>query len=860
MSQTNKSEKTVLKGLSFCGFAADGNLSEVDVKDGKIVRIRPLHYDKQYDPQSFRPWKIEARGRSFEPCLKSLPGPLSLGYKKRIFSPARILYPLKRVDWDPRGKRNPQTRGKSKYQRISWEEALDIIVAEIKRVQSKYGPLAIFSQSDGHGETKIVNSGHGCMRKLLTILGGYTLQTRNPDSWEGWYWGGKHVWGCEPVGIPPQTNIIQDAAENCDLLIHWGCDEETTNWGWAGQIGSRLMYWYSEIGIKHLYICPDLNYAAAVHADKWIPILPNTDAALQLALAYEWITRGSYDKEYIRTHTIGFEKCRDYILGKEDGIPKTARWAAEKTGVPARIIKALARDWASRRVTIAHGNGGGLIRGPYSTEPARLEILLLAMQGLGKPGAHMVKLIEWGFFGDPAQMAFPRSEIIPHLMAAFFGVTMDFAVKPKQLIPKSLVPDAILNPPLSWYSSPIMIEPLNDQFVKYSYPIAKEEGGSEIHMIWSDSPSWVTCWNHGNSFTSAVRSPKIEFILMQHPWMENDCLFADIILPVNTKFEEKDIAVDALSGQWQTVLNEEQAIEPLGESKSDYEITCLIAEKLGVLQKYSEGRSIEDWKRHGFEHSGVAKYTTYEEFKKRGYFVVPTDKDWKSYKAGLGNFHDEPEKYPLTTPTGKLELYSQRLAEFFPGDEERPPYPKWIEKGPFHDERLSSERTRQYPLLMVSNHPRWGVHSEHQDMTWLREIPTCKIKGPDGYLYHPVWIHPSDASRRGIRQGDIVRVFNERGGTLCGALVTERIIPGAISSDHGSKYDPIVPGELDRGGANNTISPHKVTSRNAAGIATSGFLVEVEKVDLDELGRQYPEAFSRPYNKGSGLGVEAFMA
>jgi trimethylamine-N-oxide reductase (cytochrome c) len=145
-------------------------------------------------------------------------------------------------------------------------------------------------------------------------------------------------------------------------------------------------------------------------------------------------------------------------------------------------------------------------------------------------------------------------------------------------------------------------------------------------------------------------------------------------------------------------------------------------------------------------------------------------------------------------------------------------------------------------------------------MTWLREIPTCKIKGPDGYLYHPVWIHPSDASRRGIRQGDIVRVFNERGGTLCGALVTERIIPGAISSDHGSKYDPIVPGELDRGGANNTISPHKVTSRNAAGIATSGFLVEVEKVDLDELGRQYPEAFSRPYNKGSGLGVEAFMA
>jgi molybdopterin guanine dinucleotide-containing S/N-oxide reductase-like protein len=860
MVPAEKGENTVLKGLSFCGFAADGNLSEIDTRAGKIVRIRPFHYDRKYNPQTFRPWKIEARGKSFEPVLKSLPGPLSLGYKKRIFSPSRILNPLKRVDFDPRGERNPQNRGKSQYQRISWDEALDIIVSEIKRVRQKYGPYAVFSQSDGHGETKIVNSGHGCMRKLLTILGGYTLQTRNPDSWEGWYWGAKHVWGMEPVGIPPQTNIMQDLADNCDLLLHWGCDEETTNWGWAGQIGSRMMYWYSEIGIKHIYISPDLNYAAAVHADKWIPILPNTDAALQLAIAYIWITGDTYDKDYLQTHSVGFEKCKDYILGQEDGIPKTPKWASELCGVPSRIIKALARDWASKKVTVAHGNGGGMIRGPYSTEPARLEILLLAMQGLGKPGAHMVKLIEWGFFGDVAQMAFPRSEIIPHCMAAFFGVTMEFTVKPKQMIPKSLVPNAILNPPLSWYSSPIMVEPREDQFVKYTYPISPHEGGSEIHMIWSDSPSWVTCWNDGNSFVKAIRSPKIEFMLVQHPWMENDCLLADIILPVNTKFEEKDIAVDALSGQWQTILNEEQAIEPLGESKSDYEITCLIAERLGVLKEYTEGRTIEDWKRHAFEHSGVAQYTSYEEFKKKGYFVVPTDKNWKSYKAGLGNFHDEPDKFPLSTPTGKLEFYSQRLAEFFPDDQERPPYPKWIPFGESHQESRLCARAKQYPLLMVSNHPKWGVHSEHQDMTWLREIPTCKIRGADGYLYHPVWIHPSDAAKRGIKHGDVVNVFNERGATLCGALVTERIIPGAVSSDHGSKYDPIVPGELDRGGANNTISPHNVTSKNAAGIATGGFLVEVESVDLDELRRMYPEAFNRPYHPYAGTSVDSFIS
>ena len=148
----------------------------------------------------------------------------------------------------------------------------------------------------------------------------------------------------------------------------------------------------------------------------------------------------------------------------------------------------------------------------------------------------------------------------------------------------------------------------------------------------------------------------------------------------------------------------------------------------------------------------------------------------------------------------------------------------------------------------------------HEDITWLREIPMCKIKGPDGYQYHPVWIHPSDAAKRGIVDGEIVKIFNERGGVLCGAYVTERIMPGVISSDHGAKYDPIILGELDRGGANNTISPHNLTSKNVTGMATSGFLVEIERVNLDDLRKQYPEAFKRPFHRAAGPSVESFLA
>ena len=147
-------EKTVVKGLSFIGGSLDANTVQVDVKNGRIVRIRPLHYDWKYKPEQFNPWKIEARGKSFEPTLHSLIPPFTLGYKNRVYSPNRILYPLKRVDWDPKGERNPQNRGTSSYVRISWDEATDIIASEIKRVQKKYGPTAILAQADGHGETK----------------------------------------------------------------------------------------------------------------------------------------------------------------------------------------------------------------------------------------------------------------------------------------------------------------------------------------------------------------------------------------------------------------------------------------------------------------------------------------------------------------------------------------------------------------------------------------------------------------------------------------------------------------------------------------------------------------------------------
>ena len=210
--------------------------------------------------------------------------PHGTGYKKRVYSPNRILYPIKRVDWDPKGQRNPQNRGVSKYVRISWDEALDIVASELKRVLKKYGPEGVLLQAEGHGESKVVHAAHGCSTYLMKHLGGYTQQIRNPDSWEGWYWGAKHVWGQGFQGMmSPAANLIKDISENADLVLKWGCDEETTPWGFTGQYASRISQFWSRAGIKQVYISPDLNYAAAVHADKWIPIIPGTDAAMGAA-------------------------------------------------------------------------------------------------------------------------------------------------------------------------------------------------------------------------------------------------------------------------------------------------------------------------------------------------------------------------------------------------------------------------------------------------------------------------------------------------------------------------------------------------------------------------------------------------
>jgi len=825
----NSGDEKVMTNM--VGDLAGGTPVFVHVKDGRIIRIRPMVFKED----EAKPWSIKVGNRVFNAPKKAHGAPWDISVRRRVYNPDRVKYPLKRVGYEPGGKGSTENRGKGEFVRISWDEAMDIATDELNRMKETYGNSSILTIASGHESTGFLN-GHGVIRRALRFWGGATSMIRNPDSWEGWYWGAEHVWGFDgSCGISSWMDLLEDTMQNSEMSIFWSYDLEQSGLI-GGQDKSRWLLWLKELGKKMVFIAPDLNYTAGTKADKWIPIRPGTDAALASAIAYVWIDEDTYDDEYVHTHGVGFNKWKDYVVGNEDGIPKTPEWAESITGVRAPVTRALAREWASKRTHLAIRYGGAC-RTPYSTEWARMMVYLQTMQGLGKPGVNINPLASVAPIDTRLHTRMPFKG---HGESCMFDwiATVNPENPVKQTIHQPLVPEAICNPPVSWYGGKIG-GPVEEQFVKFTYPAP---GSSEIHMIWADTVSNVTNWNNTHRWMEAFRNPKIETIVAQSAFLENDALFADIVLPICTQLEREDFSYLGLlsirsrkDAPWVEgrgcdvnnfiVIYMKKCIEPLYESKSDYEICRLVAKRLGVENEYTEGNTEEDWIRKLFESSLASEYTSFEEFKEKGYYVFKFPDEWTRH-PGLRGFYETSKG--LNTPSGKIEFYSQRLAENFPNDVERPPTARYIAEGETHQESLSSNRAINYPLLMLSPHPRYRFHSQHETVSWLWEIPTYKVPR-DGCYYEPVWIHPKDAEDRSIKQGDFVRIFNERGSVVHAAYLTERMMPGVVRACNGIGYKQVENGKPNVMLPINVITPFNTTSKNAFGIAVNAFLVQLEK-------------------------------
>jgi len=820
----------------------------VHVKDGKIIRVRPLMVDEN----DLKPWTITARGREFSPPKKLTVEPYCLIEKTRVYADERIKYPFKRVDFDPKGDRHPETRGKSGYERISWDEALDIVAGEMKRIRETYGPEAVTAMTSSHHSAGIVGYKLGPFMRFFNLIG-FTSVFDNPDSWEGFHWGAIHTWGFYwRLGCPEQYDLLEDALKNTELMVWWSNDPDSTRSN--GQDAAIWRIWLKELGIKQIFIDPFYNYTAALIGDKWIAPRPGTDTAMAMAIAYVWIDEDTYDKDYVAKRTVGFEEFKKYIMGEDDGVPKTPQWAGEIAGVPARTITTLARDWASKRTMLSCGMLGGFGsagRQAYAHEWGRMMVLLQAMQGLGKPGVNM-----WGSTaGGPLNTKpyFPGYADVDGIMSFSRAAKKHVSNPVKQRLYRLLLPDAILNPPISWVGEGFCGESIDQQFKPYTYPMPNH---SEIKMFYRYGNSFIGTMTETNKWVRMYQSPKLEFVVNQDSWWGSESRFADIILPACTPLERNDISEPGRVGgygehcesgyNYRTIVLQKKCIEPLYESKSDYEIFSLIAERLGLKEDFTDGKSEEDWVKAMFDFSGLPEHISWEEFERKGYCVIPLQEDYKPTPSLRwfyeGRECDTPDPFnpkrntekakELATYSGKIEFVSQSLKENLPDDEERPPLPHYIPSWEGH----TSELAKKYPLQLIAPHARYSLHTNYdKGLDWMGEVPGHRVL-KDGYYWRPARIHPLDAEPRCIKNGDIVKLHNDRGAVLCLAQVTERVRPGVVHCYQASGvYDPLEPGKpysVDKGGCVNILTSSRMLSKNAPGMAPNSCLVEISKWEV----------------------------
>ena len=493
---------------------------------------------------------------------------------------------------------------------------------------------------------------------------------------------------------------------------------------------------------------------------------------------------------------------------------------------------------------------GGACREAYGHEWARLMVLLQAMQGLGKPGRSI-----WGAaMGAPADFetwfpayADPTGRISLSKLVADFIPTNPT----KQRLWRLTVPDAILDPPVSWYGAGFCGQSLEQQFEHFVYPA---EGCSEIKLFYRYGGSFMGTMSDTTKWVRMYQSPKLEFVVNQDIWYNSETRMADVILPACTNFERDDIGEFAACGGYTTnshtgnnfrvIVREKKCIEPLWESKSDYQIFADLSERLGIYDEFTDGGKTEkDWIKLFFDASDLPKLVDWETFDRKGYHIINAPEHYKPTPMmrwfAEGRACDTPDlmnpkrgtdkAHELGTYSGKIEFSSESLKAHFPDDPERPVHPKYIPSW----EGYKSEGYDRYPLQLVSPHPRFSFHCHYDKHTdWLDDISVHRVK-KDGYAWWPARIHPDDARARGIENHDIVRLYNDRGSVLCIAAVTGRVRPGVIHSYASSaRYDPLEPGKadsVDKGGCVNMLTPSRMLSQNVPGMTPNSCLIEIAK-------------------------------
>jgi anaerobic dimethyl sulfoxide reductase subunit A len=656
-------------------------------------------------------------------------------------------------------------RGKGEFERITWSEALDTIVSELNRVRRTYGPSAVFFISGGGDSMHLHRA--SVIGQLLAMTGGYTGQW-GIQSFEGGLFASLATYGT----LSSRNNL--DDLLNSRLIILWGVDPTST-------IHETNCSWYliqaKESRAKIISVDPRYTNSTAILASQWIPIIPGTDAAMLVAMAYLIIRENLHNQDFLGSYTVGFDMFQDYVLGVEDGIPKTPAWAEGITGVSAAIIENLAREYATTKPAALIG-GIAPGRTAYGEQYHRLVKVLAAMTGNigihgGWAGRSFIPITDFGAF-DFKLSRLPGSGSNP----------VEHGVPPRK--------DALPTRRGSDSGARIHLSKVGDA-------ILKGKGGgypADIKMLFVMYCNIVNQVPNTNKIVQALK--KLEFIAVAEQCMTATAKFADILLPVSTFMERNDIVAQG-AVPWYGFAN--KVIEPLHESKAPFEIYKELATRLGI-SIYSE-KTEDEWLREMIKGSYVPDY---DDFKKKGIYRIKFSEPYVAFQKQI----EDPVNNPFPTPSGKIEIYSQRLADM--NNPKIPPIPKYIEPWESRKDPLA----KKYPLQLITTHFKRRAHSQFDRVPWLRELMPQTLS-----------INPVDATARGISNGDKVRIFNDRGEVIVMATVTERIMPGVVDLPQGAWYEPDEHG-IDRGGCANVLTKDAYSPVGAFCYNTC--LVQVQKV------------------------------
>jgi biotin/methionine sulfoxide reductase len=701
----------------------------------------------------------------------------------------RVLRPSFRRGWLEKGPGvTSRDRGNDSFVELPWDEAIDILSSELSRIIRENGNKAIFGGSYGWGSAGRFHHAQSQVHRFLKTIGGYV------GARDSYSFGAGSV--IMPHIVAPMERLLEDhtdwntLAENTKLFVAFGgLPLRNTQMTAGGPSQHRLrnaLEKMAENGCRFVNVGP---LSQDVHIDaEWVPIRPNTDVALMLALCHVLVANDLHDRTFLDEYCVGFAAVADYLFGRTDGIEKNPTWAEQITGIPRERITALAREMAASMTMV--NASWSLQRQSHGEQPYWSLVTLASLIGqIGTSGGgfgigygtlNSVGSNESGMSGPK----FPQGEN-----------------QVKEFVPVARIADMLLHPGASFeYNGRT-----------YQYPDIKAiywAGGNPFH-------------HHQdlNRFLGAWRKP--ETIIIHDQFWTSSAKAADIVLPVSTALERDDIGYASREGH---VVAMRQLRVPLGDAKSDFDIFADIAAAMGKGEAFTEGLTSGGWLRRMFSEYRVrmqnaVELPEFDEFWQMGRVELSSA---RKPNVMLSLFRKDPEAFPLKTPSGKIELHSNTIAGF--GIADCPGQASWIE--PF--EWLGSEKAERFPLHLLSQEPSRRLHSQLDHAPHSR---AAKIKGRE-----PVLIGDVDAEQRGIADGDVVRIFNSRGSCLAGAKITEGLLQGVVVLATGAWFDPISWGggqSLEKHGNPNVLTADIPASGLSQATTAQTCLVEIELFEGD---------------------------